>query len=129
LRPIIFSLTWWMDGASPTVPQAQSRASAMAWFEFLRENPAVKSQLPSRARLERRASSGTYKRGRCLHETGRRAPRVCLHLSDMLRLRKLPTCISNRRTLYRKVRMDETGNPSLNPWYNFPIPRIVLLRF
>jgi len=50
-----------MDGASPTVPQAQSRASAMAWFEFLRENPAVKSQLPSRARLERRASSGTYK--------------------------------------------------------------------
>ena len=52
-----------MDGASPTAPQAQSRASAMAWFKFLRENPTVKSQLPSRARLERRASRGTYKGG------------------------------------------------------------------
>ena len=52
---------------------------------------------------------------------GRRAKRVCLHLSDMLRLRKLPTCISNRRTLYRKVRMDETGNPSLDSWSVLPL--------
>ena len=51
-----------------------------------------------------------------LRETGRRlAPGAGLHLSDMLRLRKLPTCISNRRTFYRKVRMDKTGNPSLDP--------------
>ena len=72
-----------MDGASPTVPQAQSRASAMAWFKFLRENPTVKSQLPSRARLERRASSGTHKGGvdACMKQAGGHQGCVCISLT------------------------------------------------
>lgn len=63
-------------------------------FDFLRENPAVKNQLPSTTRLERRASSGTHKGvDACGKQADGRAPGAGLYFSDMLRLRKLPTCI------------------------------------
>jgi hypothetical protein len=43
-----FLLDSWIDGASPTVPQAKSRASAMAWFEFLREIQRLRVNCPAK---------------------------------------------------------------------------------
>lgn len=40
---------------------------------------------------------------------------MCLHLSDMLRLRKLPTCISSGRAFGCNVRMNKNCEPSLIP--------------
>lgn len=71
-----------MDGWSSAVrPKTGPCLGDVVCFSSCVKDPAVNGQLPSRARLERRASSGTYKGGRCLHETGGHKVCVCISLT------------------------------------------------
>jgi hypothetical protein len=84
LRPIIFSLTrGWME-LRRRLMKTEPCLGDDVRFDFLRENPAVKSQLPSEACLERRASRGTHKKG--VDAAGNRQAsghqaRVCIFLT------------------------------------------------